>query len=144
MSDERTGWGGQFWLHNGTALTKLVGVTGIGFPDDQADEAEVTTLEAPGKRKQYIRTLIDGGEFEVEMNYIPASATDTLCQAARDEGDVRDWKIVVPDVDGAPAREVSGTAFVKMYSRSDLTPGEPLTATLTLRVTGAVIEGVPA
>lgn len=136
----QTGWGGQAHLHNGTALTKLLGVTGVTFPEDSVDEIEVTTLEAAGRRKEYISGLIDSGTFDVTMNYEPGSATDTLCRDALTDGDSRAWKIVVPDAAGVAERQFTGNGFVRSYRLNEMRPGEAMTATLTIRVSGAVTE----
>lgn len=142
MAGEGTGWGGQFHLHNGTALTELVNVTGVGFPEDQIDEVEVTTLAAPGKRKMFISGLIDGGSFDVEMNYVAGSADDALCRAQF--GQIRDFKIVVPDAAGVAERQITGQALVRGYKVNPIKPGEAMTCVLTLRVTGAVTEAAAA
>lgn len=139
--DESTGWGGQFWLHDGTQLVKLDRVTEMGLPEDTTDEHEVTTLEAPGRFKEYIAGLRDGGEFSVTMNYIPGSATDTLCRAAKTAADVRPYKCVVPGTDGTPERQFEGTCFAKSYNPDPLNPNAPKKITLVLRNAGAVTEG---
>lgn len=141
---EGTGWGGQFHLHNGTALTKLLRVTAIDFPEDTVDEEDVTTLESPGRRKEFIPTLIDGGSFTVEMNYIPGSITDTLCRAAATTRDVRAWKIVIPDEAGVAERQISGSGYVQSYKPDPLTAGGAKKATLTIRTTGAQTEAAAA
>lgn len=135
-----TGWGGSAHLHNGTALTELVGVTGVTFPEDQVDEIEVTTLKAANRRKEFISGMIDSGTFEVEMNHVPNSATDQLCRAALTAGDTRAWKIVVPDDDGTELRKFEGSGFVKGYRINQMRPNEAMTATLMIRVSGAVTE----
>lgn len=142
--NEGTGWGGQVWLHNGVALTKLAGVTEIEFPEETFDEEEVTNLESPNRRKEFIRTLSDPGSFTVKMNYVPANATDTLCRAALAAGDGRAFKIVVPAADGTASRMFTGTAFAKGYKPDALAAGKAKTITLLLRVTGAVTEGAAA
>lgn len=137
-----TGWGGKAFLHNGSTLTELAGVTGVSFPEDQVDEIEVTTLAASGRRKEYISGLIDSGTFEVQLNHVPASASDTLCRAALTAGDVRAWKIVVPDATGTAARQFTGNGFVKGYKLNEMRPGEVMTSVLTIRVSGAITEAV--
>ena len=137
---ESSGWGGEFHLHNGSALTELVNVTACGLPEDRVDEIETTTLKAVGRRKTFIPGLIDGGSFDVEMNYIPNSADDQLCLAAKIAGDTRPWKIVVPDDDGTELRQFTGNGWVKGYKIEKLSPGEGMKCVLTVRVTGAVTE----
>lgn len=140
----QTGWGGQAHLHNGTALTKLLGVTEVNLPEDQVDEIEVTTLEAAGRRKEFISGMIDSGTFDVVMNYVAGSTTDDLCRDALTAGDVRAWKIVVPDAAGVAARQFTGNGFVRGYKIDAMRPGDAMTATLTIRVSGAVTEAAAA
>lgn len=142
MSGETLGWGGQFWLNNGTSLVKLVGVIECGVPSITVDEHEITDLEAPGKFKQYMGGLKDGGEFTVVMNYVPQSATDLLCQAQLTQ--TRGFKIVEPAFDGTAEQDITGTVVVKGYEPSPMKPNEPRTATLTLRVASAPTYGASA
>ncbi len=142
MAGEGTGWGGAFHLHNGTALTELVNVTEIGFPEDQIDEVEVTPLKAAGRRKVFIAGLIDAGSFDVTMNYVAGDADDVLCRAQL--GQVRNWKIVVPDATGTAERQLTGSGLVKGYKVNPMQAGEAMTCVLTIRVSGAVTEGAAA
>lgn len=142
MSDAKTGWGGEVHLHNGTALTELVEVVSFGLPDDETDEVEVTHLKSPGRRKEFISGLTDGGEVEVELNYIPGSPTDILIRAARAAGDTRAVKFVVPD--GDSNWEVTTTAFVRGYGRGPIAAGDRMNATVRLRISGAATEAAGA
>lgn len=142
MADESTGWGGEFWLHNGTALQQLVRATEVGFPEDSVDQHEVTPLNAPGKRKQYISGLIDGGTFDVTMNYVFDSADDQLCRDALSSN--RTFKIVIPDDTGAASGQITGTVSVIGYKRPAMTPNSPMMATLTMQVSGETTEAAAA
>lgn len=138
MAGESIGWGGEFHLHNGTALQQIVGATEVNFPEDTVDEHEITPLNAAGKRKQYIGGLIDGGTFDVTMNYVFGSADDLLCKDQLTNTCA--FKLVVPDSTGAASGEIDGTVVVLGYKRAAMTPNSPMTATLTMRVSGAVTE----
>lgn len=144
MSGESIGWGGEFHLHNGTALFELVGVSSITPPEDMADEREVSNLKSAGRRKEFIPGMIDGGEITVEMYHVPNSATDQLLLAAKAAADVRAWKIVFPAADGTALRQYTGTGFAKSYKPNPITLNEPMTSTLVIRVSGAVTEGAPS
>lgn len=135
-----TGWGGEFYLHNGTALVKLLGVRSVDPGEETADEHEVTTLDAADRYKEFILGMIDPGEITVEINHVPNSATDQLCLAARAAGDSRAWKIVIPDSDGTPLRKFEGNGYVRSYRVSGLDANAPMTATLVIRCTGARSE----
>ena len=141
---ETIGWGGTFSLHNGTILTPLTTVTGVGFPEDQIDEHETTVLNATGRRKTYIAGLIDGGTFNVMMNYVGGGTDDVLCLATKNSGATRAFKIVVPGPDGTPLRMFTGSGFVKSYKINEMRANDVMTSELTLRVTGAVTEAVAA
>lgn len=135
---ESTGWGGEFHLHNGIALTELEKVEEIGFPEDTADELETTTLKSQGRRKEFMAGMIDGGSFTVPIIHVAGSATDLLCRAAKNAGDVRPWRTGVPTDDGTIVEFFDGTGFVSGYSIAPLRPNEVQKATLTIRVSGAV------
>lgn len=138
MADETTGWGGEFHLHNGTALIELVGVIDCGYPTITVDQLETSNLKSPDKFKEYIGGMLDGGEFGVTMNYTPRSATDQLCSAAI--GQVREFMIVEPEFDGAPSQEVTGTVLIVGYEPSPMKPNEVRTATLRCKVTANVTK----
>ena len=67
-------------MHNrgGLRWVALTTVTGVGFPEDQIDEHETTVLNAAGRRKTYIAGLIDGGTFNVMMNYVGGGDGDSI------------------------------------------------------------------
>lgn len=149
MTEARIGWGGKFYL--GTAdteasLVQMQEVVEIGFPTDETDEVEATHLLSPGRRKEFVAGLIDGGEFNVVTNYDPGSATDLAFTDAKDTGTTRKVRIVVPDNSGTGAADwnivVSG--FVKKYAPDNMTAGDVIKATATIRVTGALEQGTGA
>lgn len=143
MSDATIGWGGEVQLSTSTAaagLVELVEVVSFGLPDDQADEVEVTHLKSPGRRKEFISGLTDGGEVEVSLNYVPGSATDLLVRAAKDAGDERAVRFIIPGQDGTAAWQITTSCFVKGYSRGPVAAGDKIEATIRLRITGAQSE----
>src|SRR5688500_7097059 len=92
MSEARIGWGGELWVSTDNTeanLVELAEVRDVSFPQDEADEHEVTHLKSPGRRKEFIQGLIDGGEMTATVNYDPGSATDLLLTAAKTTGTTR-------------------------------------------------------
>lgn len=140
MAGESIGWGGEFFIHNGTSLTKLTTATEIGIPEEAIDEHDVTPLNASGRYKQFITGLRDAGSFDVTMNFVAGGADDVLCRAAAASGSSRAFKITFPDNTGTPARQVTGSVIVRGYKVNPLKPNEPMVAVLALRVTGATTE----
>lgn len=146
MTDARIGWGGKLYVSTDNTeanLTLLAEVRECGFPQDEVDEAEATHLQSPGRRREFVAGLIDGGEFTATMNYVPGSATDLLLTAAKEAGTTRKIRIVVPDETGTGAADwnIVTSAFVKKYAPDGMTPGEVITATATFRVTGDQEQG---
>ncbi|HEU0045080.1 phage tail tube protein [Sphingomonas sp.] len=138
MTEARVGWGGQFWLHNGTALTKLLEVTSFGLPTPEVETIEATHLESPGRRREYITGMIEDGELEVVMNYVPGSATDLLINTALEAGTARAFKAVVPNA--TVGRNFQGTCIVTGLDRGTIEADGKMEATMTVRLTGATTE----
>lgn len=146
MTEARIGWGGELHVSTDNTeanLVELSEVREVGFPQDEADEHEVTHLKSPGRRKEFIQGLIDGGEFTATMNYDPGGATDLLLTAAKDTGTTRKIKIVIPDTSGAGTADWNfvTSAFIKRYAPDNMEANAPITATATFRVTGALEQG---
>lgn len=147
MSEARIGWGGEFQLSSSDAVGDLVEigeVVSFGLPDDQLDEVEVTHLKSPSRRREFISGLQDGGEIEVTLNYVPGSASDIMIRAAKEAGDVRAVRFIIPDTDGTPAWQITTSGFVKGYARGPISAGDKIEATLRIRITGAQTEAAEA
>lgn len=146
MTEARIGWGGELHVSSDNTeanLVELLEVREVGFPNDEADEHEVTHLKSPGRRKEFIAGLIDGGEFTATLNYDPGNATDLLLTAAKDAGTTRKIKIVIPDDSGTGTADwnMVTSAFVKRWAPDTMEANAPITATVTFRVTGALEQG---
>ncbi len=149
MTEARIGWGGE--VHLGTdntegSLVELVEVTECTFPSDETGEVEATHLKSPGRRKEYVAGLIDGGDVTVTLNYVPGSATDLLLTAAKEVGTTRSVRFVIPDDSGTGAADwnIVTHGFVKKYAPDRMSPGDKITATATIRITGAQEQGAGA
>lgn len=143
MTDARIGWGAELQLGTSDAVASLVElgeVVSFNLPASEADEVEATHLKSPNRRKEFIAGLIDSGQVEAELNYIPGSATDVMLAAARDAGTTRAVRFILPDEVGAPAWQITTGGFVKRYSPNAVSAGEKITATVVIRITGAYSE----
>lgn len=145
-SGARIGWGGKVLVSTDNTeanLTELSEVVSCTFPQDQADEVDVTHLQSPGRRKEFISGLIDGGEVTVTLNYQPGSATDILLTAAKTAGTTRKVRFEIPDDTGTGTIDWNFTTsgFVKKYAPDTMEAGNKITATATIRITGAQEQG---
>jgi predicted secreted protein len=143
MTAAKTGWGGQFWLDSaGDVLTELVEVVSFTLPNSQAETVEATHLKSPNRRREYIAGMIEDGELELVVNYVPGSATDILLCAALADGVTRDYKAVVPR---ATANwEITGDCIVTGYDRGSVIADGKMEGTVTLRLTGDATEAAAA
>lgn len=146
MTEARIGWGGEVHLSTDNTeanLVELSEITNVGFPEDEADEHEVTHLKSPGRRKEFIQGLIDGGVIPLTGNYVPGGPTDLLLTAAKSAGTHRKMRIVVPDDSGtgAPDWNFTFSVFIKRYKPDGMEANAPMTFTGEARVTGDVEQG---
>lgn len=146
MTEARIGWGGELWLSTDNTeanLVELAEVRDVSFPQDEADEHEVTHLKSPNRRKEFIQGLIDGGEMTATLNYVPGGATDLALTDAKNLGTTRKIKIVIPDDSGTGAADWNfvTSAFVKRYAPDSMEANAPITATAVFRVTGDLEQG---
>lgn len=138
MTDARIGYGAEFWLDDATGtLTKLAEITNVTPPNPQVSDVEATHFESPGRRREYVTGLIEDGEGTFEMNYVPGSDTDELIREALADGETREYRIIVPD--GADGWQIDGSCIVRGYERN-IPIDDRMTATLTVRFTGDVVE----
>jgi hypothetical protein len=149
MTEARIGWGGKVYLSTDNTeanLTLLGEVTDCTFPSDEVDEVEATHLASPGRRREFISGLIDGGEVTINMNYVPGGATDLLLTAAKESGTTRKVRFVIPSDDGTGTADwnIVTSGFVKKYAPDGMAPGDKMTATATLRITGDQEQGTGA
>lgn len=93
--------------------TELELVGDITMPDEQVGEEETTHMKSPGRRKQFIPALIDGGDVTIPMNYIQGSATDVLLVGLKASREIVQVEITLGE-DGVPE---TYAGFLKSYGR---------------------------
>lgn len=128
------GYGGQFWLKGASTLTQLKDVTEFDIPGAAArEQVETTSLDSPDWRRTYTSTFYEDQDIEVVLNCRPMSDTDALLDLANSTGDVRDFKVVLPE-NGQPTTQITGTGRIIAYSRGRVTKDQVMQATATMRV----------
>lgn len=140
MSSEATlVYGSKLKLGDGgepESFTAIAEVKTVDPPDQQADDVEVTNMDSPGRRKEYIPGMIEGGEASFSGNFLPTNPTQdasTGLIALHASGEKRNWQIVFSD---AAATTVTFEAYVKSFKPDMGDVGSPLGFSCTLKVTG--------
>ena len=117
-----------------TAVAEISNISGPGF---SMDTAEVTHHESIGAFKEFVGTLLDGGEVTLEGNWLPANATQGLNASgslmyAYMNRTVDNYQIVWPD---SGSTEWTFAALV-----TNIEPGSDVSdksaVSFTLKVTG--------
>ncbi|WP_420141762.1 hypothetical protein [Sphingomonas sp.] len=141
MSTEvETGLGSEFWLANASGTLVLLGeVTNIPIPNGTTGLIDASHYKTVGFKDYIAAPLADGEEADLEMNWVPGSATDLLCQEAKNK--TREFRIVLP-VDGEQY-EFTGSVLVRDYNRTN--PREDKrTGSLRVKWVGDIDEGMVA
>lgn len=95
------GYGSIYEIADETGLiwTELGEVFSITPPEATADRIDVTHMQSPQRRREYIAGLIDTGEAEVQMNWVPGKPTDILLRGLLNSGEIRKHRITLPTRD---------------------------------------------
>lgn len=142
-SQAKTGFGSVFALAVDEATIDLGGtewaeVIAMKPPSDNTDTTEVTHFGSEGRYREWIKTLIDGGEADITVNLVPGSATHLAMQAASQAEDAYRYRYLIPKPDGS-MWQIDGDCLVTSFDPE--TPLEDrMTATARLKFTGARTE----
>lgn len=83
----KIGYGNLFKVGNGATpevFTTVAEVTNITPPGISRDSVDATHMQSPEGWREFIPGLKDGGEVELEINFVPGSATTLLLMAEID------------------------------------------------------------
>jgi predicted secreted protein len=70
------------------ALVELAEVINVTPPEATTDRIDSTHMQSPGRRREYISGLIDGGNASVEIQWEPGDETDVLIRRIQSSGEV--------------------------------------------------------
>lgn len=131
-SNADIGYGARFGI--GATPTYVAEVVSITPPGMTRDTVEVTHLESDNAYKEYIGALKDAGEASITVNYIPAvSASDALLTAFNTDGP-QDFTILFP----SGTLKLTFKGIVTGYELGDIVADDKMSATFTVKATGAV------
>jgi hypothetical protein len=140
-TEVETGLGSTFKLaDSGGTLTLIGEPTSIPIPTGSTDLIDASHYASVDYKDFISSPLKDGEEADIEMNWVPGSATDTLLRQS--VGETRDFEIVVPAGQGTTSDgtyKFEGTVLVRQYQRENPFD-DKRTGTLTVKWVGAVTE----
>lgn len=139
MANVVIGYGAAVTFKIGVAAAVALGeVTSIGLPNPQQADVEATHFASPGRAREYIPGLIDNGEITIGVNFDAGSATDDLVNDALAATAPIEVVITVPTSSGT-GQKFTFPGVVKGFEK-DIPIDDRQTATITIRVAGAVVQ----
>lgn len=118
-----------------TTFTEIALVLNVDGPSNEVGSVETTHLRSP--RKTYVPGLPDGGELSFEVEYDPADADHAFLRGLADAPEVLFWRVTYPT---SPAIHHTFQGFLTGFQPSAGGPEEVLSASVTVKVTGAIVE----
>ena len=144
-SKAKIGYGAELWLWDRlaapAALVELEEMTGLVPPNSVTDHADATHFKSAGAYREFIAGLIETGEADMVMNYVPGSDSDKLCRQVRADRAVIGYKIVLPTEAGT--WEITGDLLPKSYAR-EIPIDDRMVATLGVKFSGPETEAAGA
>lgn len=137
------GYGSKFLIDDEDSPTNYVElgeVTNITPPSETLDMIDVTHMQSPDRRREFISGLIDPGEVSFEMNWIPGSVSDQRLNVLLNLGvgvsRRRSCRIIYPN-------GVTDTFNAELMTYEKSVPtDDKMTATVTFKVTGTTTQFV--
>lgn len=133
---------------NPQAYATIGEVKNISGPSREMSTIDVTTHSsaASGFYREFIPSLIDSGELEVELNYVPTDTTLQGLQADFTSRTKRDFRITTPGGSGSgsgASQNIDFAAYVTAFPH-EFPTDDVMGANITLKITGGVTFGTPA
>lgn len=140
MSDAMIGYGSYFHISRdgGSTWLPVAEVTSITPPSDTVDQVDVTHMQSPNRRREFVPGLSDPGSASLEMNFVPGSASDLLIQEIRGTGEQVKCRITFPS-------SVTWVFDGQIESYEPAIPNEDkMTATVSFKVSGSTVATAAA
>jgi predicted secreted protein len=141
----KTSFGAELWIHDGSTLVKVADLNTITPPKPQRGTIDTTAHDTTPPGKTFIgEATYDPGEISVQGNYIAGSTGDDLMTEALNDGDNRDWKIVVKAASGTEDITSLDGAIMTQYGPDGFEVDGKQTFSATLKVSGALTQAASA
>lgn len=137
------GWGGAFWFNDGSALYEAKQVVSFTLPNPEFEETESTHLKSANRYREFIDSLVNGGEVQVVMNYRPLSDTDTKLLAWLHGRAIRAIEFHIPE-SGVVAVEIATTGKCNAIDRGEVAADGKMEVTVTIRIASTDTQAAAA
>jgi hypothetical protein len=126
----------------GTPITYTILAQLMSIDGPESEMGTVSTVNLGSTAKTYRKTIFDGNEVSVEMQFDPKSDTHLLLtglfygntQIASGEP----WQIIFADATNGPSK-ATFTAIITKFGPSGIEPESNLQAKMTIKISGLVV-----
>lgn len=135
MSDAMIGYSTYFHISQdiGSSWIEMGEVFDITPPSDTVDQVDVTHMQSPNRRREFVSGLSDPGSASFEMNFVPGSASDLKIQEIRGTGEQVLCRITFPN-------SVTWQFTGQVESYEPAVPTEDkMTASVSFKVSGSTV-----
>lgn len=117
-------------------FTEIAEVMDISLSGEDASEIDVTDLGATDRRRRFKPGVIDPGNCEFTVNFVPGNSIHEALRTDQIAGTTRNWRIQFPT---SPTKTWGFSGFVKSINWS-MAPEETIKSSITIRISGAISE----
>lgn len=122
---------------NGTEVfTTIAEVTGIRLNGRTLELIDATHMESPNAHREFLPSLLDSGEVQMDLNFLPANAQQAGLETDRAARTRRNFQLVWTDT-GGTTYQFAG--YVTGFDVSAVID-DKLSGTATIKITGPITE----
>lgn len=120
----------------GTTYATIAEIVNVGDVGGEADDYEASHMESPGGWVEKVRGMIDGGSVSLELNYVPASASQQGLsdQLAVFQNQNSSFRIVLPTT---PSLSITFGGYIKTF-RPNIQSRAKMTLSVVITVSGPI------
>lgn len=120
---------------NGTEVfTTISEVVNISLNGRSLELIDATHMESPNTHREYIASLLDSGEVQLDLNFLPGTAAQSGLETDRTNRTKRNFQLVWTN---SPATTYSFSGYVTGFDASAAID-DKLSASATIKITGPI------
>lgn len=137
-SSAKSAFGTLLKLHDGVSTyTTIAEQTSVTMSGPTVETIDVTNHDSPSAYREFIPSLIDGGECTFEGNWVPSNAVQAQVRTDMVARTRRLFQIVYPT---SPAKTHAFAGYFTTFSVGEATVDGKLTASGTIKIDGPITE----
>lgn len=120
---------------DGSTYTTVAEVKKVTQSGSKSDLDDITNMDSPSNFREYLPTLLDGGEFSFECLWYPGNTSQSQLRSDFNNQTLLYWKLLLSNATNG----VSFTAYVVEVD-ADVPVDKAVTKSFKLKVSGPVTE----